>query len=109
MHRLLIFQFQSLIAVGLFTRNDTISGFNRDQLGLFHGGGFYLLGVELLLAVTLIVWAGLMTFIITGVSAYTFKITYKFPYIYGSIIYIGRMYIYNSEASSIDCRSFMPI
>lgn len=53
------------IAVGLF-------GATEDYTGLFYGGGFHVLGVQLLGMVTLIVWAAILAFIIFSIMRVTF-------------------------------------
>ncbi|XP_067664667.1 putative ammonium transporter 3 [Haliotis asinina] len=52
-----------LLAVGLFVEKDPIEDLTGGLSGLFHGGGWYLLGVQTLSAVCEIAWSGLTTFI----------------------------------------------
>ena len=53
-----------LLSVGLFSqRFPPEDGYSRYD-GLFHGGGFYLLGVQTLAAIVLIAWAAVVTFIL---------------------------------------------
>lgn len=52
-----------MIAVGLFVDIDTIEDVTRGRAGLFHGGGFYLLGVQLLAIVAIFAWSGITSFI----------------------------------------------
>ena len=57
-----------MIAVGLFAHEDKLENFTKGRAGLFHGGGVYLLGVQLLAVVCIIVWASTSTFILLYVS-----------------------------------------
>ena len=52
-----------MIVVGLFGQKDELEGFSHYD-GLFHGGGFYLLGVQLLASLCCMVWASILTFIL---------------------------------------------
>ena len=52
-----------MIAVGLFAAKDELENYCQYN-GLFHGGGGYLLGVQLLATVSFITWAMLSTFIL---------------------------------------------
>ena len=56
--------------------DDKISGLNNGQVGAFHGGGGYSLGIQLLGAVCIIVWSGGLAFIITGVSSVSIIMLY---------------------------------
>ena len=56
-----------MIAVGLFAEKDQLEGFSA-HAGLFHGGGFYLLGVQFLACICFIVWSGASTFLIIKVG-----------------------------------------
>ena len=58
--------FWGMIAVGLFAEKDLLEGFSA-HAGLFHGGGFYLLGVQFLACVCCTVWSGTSTFLIIKV------------------------------------------
>ena len=58
-----------MIAVGLFAQEDLLEGFSS-YAGLFHGGGFYLLGVQLLACVCCIIWSGITTFLIIKVLSH---------------------------------------
>ena len=58
-----------MLAVGLFAGKDHLEGFSSYS-GLFHGGGFYLLGVQLLASICCIVWSGSVTFLIIKVLSY---------------------------------------
>ena len=55
-----------MLAVGLFAEKDLLEGFSS-YAGLFRGGGFYLLGVQLLACVCCIVWSGSLTFLLIKV------------------------------------------
>ncbi len=57
-----------MLAVGLFVGEDPVENANRGNLGLFKGGGCYLLGVQILACTCIIVWSGLITFIMLFVS-----------------------------------------
>ena len=58
-----------MVAVGFFAGKDHLEGFSSYS-GLFHGGGFYLLGVQLLASICCIVWSGSVTFLIIKVLSY---------------------------------------
>ena len=58
-----------MLAVGLFAEKDLLEGFSS-YAGLFHGGGFYLLGVQLLACVCFILWSGTVTFLIIKVTSF---------------------------------------
>ena len=53
----------SMVAVGLFGHKDHIEGYSR-YFGLLHGGGFHLLGVQMLAAVCCLVWSIISTAIL---------------------------------------------
>ena len=63
--------FWGMIAVGLFAEKDQLEGFSA-HAGLFHGGGFYLLGVQFLACICFIVWSGTSTFLIIKVGTSQF-------------------------------------
>ena len=65
-----------MLAVGLFAGKDHLEGFSSYS-GLFHGGGFYLLGVQLLASICCIVWSGSVTFLIIKVWSYATDIGLK--------------------------------
>ena len=72
--------FQGLIAVGLFADVDPLENTTNGQRGVFHGGGWRLLGVQVLAAVTIIGWAALVSFIILFVSIkYNYNKKMKHP------------------------------
>ena len=56
-----------MIAVGLFAAKDELENYCQYN-GLFHGGGGYLLGVQLLATVSFIAWAMLSTFVLLFVN-----------------------------------------
>ena len=62
-----------MLAVGLFAGKDHLEGFSSYS-GLFHGGGFYLLGVQLLASICCIVWSGSVTFLIIKVWSYVIEL-----------------------------------
>ena len=62
-----------MLAVGLFAGKDHLEGFSSYS-GLFHGGGFYLLGVQLLASICCIVWSGSVTFLIIKVWSYAIEL-----------------------------------
>lgn len=53
-----------LLVVGIFTENDMLENLTLGRSGVLHGGGFYLLGVQVLAAITLTVWAAICTFLL---------------------------------------------
>ena len=59
---------QGMLSVGLLMDNDPICALNRGNVGLFHGGGFYSLGVQLLAVVCIIAWSAFVTllFLLVG-------------------------------------------
>ena len=59
--------FWGMLAVGLFAEEDKLESFSR-YAGLFHGGGFYLLGVQLLACVCFTAWASTVTLLLIWVS-----------------------------------------
>ena len=63
-----MFNQQGMLAVGLFVSEDLITGLSRGNAGLFHGGGFYLLGVQVLAIVCLIAWSTVVTYVLLTVS-----------------------------------------
>ncbi len=56
-----------MVAVGLFAEKDLLEGLSKHG-GLLRGGGFYLLGVQLLACVCLIAWAATTTFTLIWVN-----------------------------------------
>ncbi|CAH1778551.1 unnamed protein product [Owenia fusiformis] len=56
--------FWGMISVGLFASYDPIENMSKGQNGLFRGGGFYLLGVQLLACVCITIWSACMTLLI---------------------------------------------
>ena len=73
-----------MIIVGLLVENDpTIEDIDRGNLGLFKGGGVYLLGVQLLACLCIIVWSGAITFILLIVS----RCGYNFIKLHGPCVY----------------------
>lgn len=46
-----------MLAVGLFAAYDPIEDTTRGRYGLFHGGGMYLFGVQLLACVSVTAWS----------------------------------------------------
>ena len=63
---------KGVLAVGLFMRDQTFLGNTslngvRHNIGLFHGGGWYPLGVQALMCVCVIGWSMSCTFIILNV------------------------------------------
>ena len=60
-----LYVLQGMVIVGFLVENDpTIEDYDRGNTGLFKGGGFYLLGVQLLACLCIIVWSGAITFIL---------------------------------------------
>ncbi|XP_069136680.1 putative ammonium transporter 3 [Argopecten irradians] len=60
-----------MMAVGLFAENDSLENTTRGLSGVFHGGGFYLLGIQLLSVVCLIVWSALTSFLLLMIIKHT--------------------------------------
>ena len=58
-----------MMVVGIFGKKDELEGFLKYD-GLIHGGGFYLLGVQILACVCFMIWAGTITFILISVIFY---------------------------------------
>ena len=60
-----------MIIVGFLVENDpTIEDYDRGNIGLLKGGGFYLLGVQLLACLCIVVWSGAVTFVLlVGIRA----------------------------------------
>ncbi|KAF2360587.1 Ammonium transporter [Trinorchestia longiramus] len=56
--------FWAMIAIGLFVKADTLIGITNGRSGVLRGGGFYLLGVQLLACVVVIIWSSSITFIL---------------------------------------------
>ena len=63
-----------MLAVGLFAEKDHLEGFSA-YAGLFHGGGFYLLGVQILACVSCILWSACITFLLIKVTLATLSAT----------------------------------
>ena len=61
-----------MLAVGLFAEIEPIEDLTQMRTGLFKGGGFYLLGIQLLACVVIIAWAAVTSFIILLVSVNIF-------------------------------------
>ena len=55
-----------LISVGIFAAKDTSEIYCKHN-GLLHGGGGYLLGVQLFSVIAMAIWAMIATFLILGV------------------------------------------
>ncbi|XP_076314978.1 putative ammonium transporter 3 [Tachypleus tridentatus] len=56
-----------MIAVGLFVNDDPLLHLTKGLKGLFKGGGFYILGVQMLSCVTIGLWSASATFILLKV------------------------------------------
>ncbi|XP_064609479.1 putative ammonium transporter 3 [Liolophura sinensis] len=56
-----------LLACGLFTRRDTVDNTFSTRDGLLWGGGFYLLGVQIMAVVVITVWTLITSFILLKV------------------------------------------
>lgn len=61
---------QGMLAVGLFIDKDPIENLGGEMVGLFHGGGFYSLGIQTLAVVSICTWSMLVTFIMLFVSSF---------------------------------------
>lgn len=79
-----------LLAVGLFAEDDRGAGFTKGHYGIFRGGTWHLLSIQLLACVCITVWAILITFTLLWVSIQcllsivsfcdcSFKTYYYFP------------------------------
>lgn len=55
---------KGLLAVGLFASNDSLENTTMGRSGVFHGGGFYLLGIQLLAVVVITVWSSVLSLVI---------------------------------------------
>ena len=64
--------FQGMLSVGLFARYEPIENTTNGRSGLFHGGGLYLFGIQLLACVVIIAWSAVVSLIILLVS---FRVT----------------------------------
>ncbi|KAL5003999.1 hypothetical protein ScPMuIL_017455 [Solemya velum] len=61
-----------LVACGLFAQKDRVEYTFNDYDGLFEGGGFYLLGVQLLAVAAIIAWSALTAFLFLKLIDVTF-------------------------------------
>ena len=57
-----------MIAVGLFAANDSLENTTMGRSGLFHGGGFYFLGVQALACVVISAWSAVVTSVLLVVG-----------------------------------------
>lgn len=57
-----------MLAVGIFAQKDKFQNLTMGRNGLVHGGGFYLLGVQVLTCVSIMTWSIFGTFLILWVS-----------------------------------------
>lgn len=55
---------KGLLAVGLFASHDSLENTTMGRSGVFHGGGFYLLGIQLLAVVVIAVWSSVLSLVI---------------------------------------------
>ena len=62
---------QGMLAVGLFVEQDQLEDVTGGMNGLFHGGGFYLLGVQTLACVVIAAWSGAISFLLLYVSHFS--------------------------------------
>ena len=60
-----------MLAVGLFVEHDHVMNLNKDQVGLFKGGGAYCLGIQALSCLCVITWSALTSLILLMVSSYS--------------------------------------
>lgn len=63
--------FKGLLAVGLFASQDSLENTTMGRSGVFHGGGFYLLGIQLLAVVVIAVWSSVLSLVILLVCNFT--------------------------------------
>ena len=61
-----------MLAVGLFARHDPIENTTNGRSGLFHGGGFYLLGVQTLACFAITAWSAVVSAILLLVIVHTY-------------------------------------
>lgn len=57
-----------MLAVGLFLNTTRYQGLRYHRKGLIKGGGFNLLGIQLVACITIIVWSSGVTFLVLKVS-----------------------------------------
>uniref|UniRef100_A0A1I8IRJ7 Ammonium transporter n=1 Tax=Macrostomum lignano TaxID=282301 RepID=A0A1I8IRJ7_9PLAT len=63
-----------MLACGIFVDQDPLDGMNNGQKGLLHGGGFHLLGVQLLTCVCIAFWSAIVTVLSLGLLKLTMGI-----------------------------------
>lgn len=63
-----------MIAVGLFVENDSLLNMTKGLSGLFKGGGFYFLLIQLLSCLCTALWSMATTFILLKVSKLFLKL-----------------------------------
>uniref|UniRef100_A0A1I8JMZ9 Ammonium_transp domain-containing protein n=1 Tax=Macrostomum lignano TaxID=282301 RepID=A0A1I8JMZ9_9PLAT len=66
--------FPGMLACGIFVDQDPLDGMNNGQKGLLHGGGFHLLGVQLLTCVCIACWSAIVTVLSLGLLKLTMGI-----------------------------------
>ena len=57
-----------MLAVGLFAAHEPIENTTMGRSGLFHGGGFYFLGVQTLACVVITAWSAFTSAVLLVVS-----------------------------------------
>lgn len=65
-----------MVAVGLFGHDDRIENYTGGRKGVFHGGGFYLLGVQLLSCLCIMAWSMSCTAFLLYVSIFFIALKY---------------------------------
>lgn len=60
-----------LLAVGIFMGEDNLSGLNKGNVGLIHGGGGYSLGIQAAAALSIIGWSSVTTFLVCVIIRFT--------------------------------------
>ncbi|OWF51366.1 ammonium transporter 3 [Mizuhopecten yessoensis] len=60
-----------MLAVGLFAENEPLENTTQGRAGVFHGGGFYLMGIQMLSIVCLVAWSAVTSFLLLMVIKYT--------------------------------------
>lgn len=60
-----------MMVVGMLVEDDPVENYDRGNYGLLKGGGFYLIGVQVLACICIMVWSGTITFILLMVRVST--------------------------------------
>ena len=57
-----------MLSVGLFVDQDSVMNLNKGNIGLFHGGGGYSLGIQALSCLCVVVWGAITSLMLLVVS-----------------------------------------